>query len=783
MLRSMLLAGSALLAITAMPVQAEDVPVAPAASADAPVPAPAPAPADAPTETEGNEVVVLGFGQARQVQTITAADLGRLTPGTTPLKALAKLPGVNFQSADAFGAYEWSSRISLRGFNQNQLGFTLDGIPLGDMSYGNANGLHISRAIISENVGATTVAQGAGALGEASTSNLGGTLQFFSRRPSDAFGIAASGTYGSNDTYRGFVRVDSGDLTGGGLRGYLSYGYLEAGKWKGDGVQRQHQANAKLVQDIGERGSISAFFNFSDRRENDYQDLSLDMIRRLGYDSDNLAPDYARALQFAQIYSNQRTRKDSATAALPYPTAGLTFPSPYATVDDAYYDAAGLRRDYLTGITLDAPLTEAVTLTMTGYYHDNHGQGVWVTPYVGTPGGAPLSIRTTEYDIARGGTIARLKVETGANHLELGGWYESNSFRNARRFYGLANQSTLSRNVLGFQKNPFATQFDADFQTDTKLYYVSDRLALGQLTINGGWKGYEVTNQATQIVASGLAAGRISARDWFLPQVGAVYGLGAAEVFVNYTENMRAFTAAAVGTSPFATTQAGFDTIRDRLRPEKSKTAEAGLRFRAGGFQGSLAGYYVDFTNRLLALTSGAGIVGNPVTLQNVGGVENYGAEATALYKIAAPLSIFASYSYNHSQYKDNVLGADGALVTATRGRTVVDSPRHMAKGEVVYDDGRFLARVGADYMSKRYFTYTNDQSVGDRVLVDATIGYTIGDLGGLHGVRIEGSATNLLDKRYVSTIGSNGYGASGDNQTLLAGAPRQFFVSLRTGL
>ncbi|RZK90048.1 MAG: Plug domain-containing protein, partial [Methylobacterium sp.] len=97
------------------------------------------------TDQAGGDIVVLGFGQSRQVQTVTASDLERLTPGTSPLKAIAKLPGVNFQSSDAFGAYEWSTRISLRGFNQNQLGFTLDGVPLGDMSYGNVNGLHVSR--------------------------------------------------------------------------------------------------------------------------------------------------------------------------------------------------------------------------------------------------------------------------------------------------------------------------------------------------------------------------------------------------------------------------------------------------------------------------------------------------------------------------------------------------------------------------------------------------------------------------------------------------------------
>ena len=105
--------------------------------------------ADAAT-FDGDEIIVLGRGEARQVQEVGAADIALEVSGISPLKAIDKLPGVNFQAADPFGAYEWSSRISIRGFSQNQLGFTLDGIPLGDMSYGNHNGLHISRAIISE---------------------------------------------------------------------------------------------------------------------------------------------------------------------------------------------------------------------------------------------------------------------------------------------------------------------------------------------------------------------------------------------------------------------------------------------------------------------------------------------------------------------------------------------------------------------------------------------------------------------------------------------------------
>ncbi|REM04869.1 TonB-dependent receptor, partial [Mycobacterium tuberculosis] len=92
------------------------------------------------------------------------------------------------QSNDAFGANEESQTISLRGFDKSRLGYTLDGIPLGDNSYGNYNGLSIARALIAENLAGAELSQGIGSLGVASTSNLGGTIQYFSQDPSTEFG-------------------------------------------------------------------------------------------------------------------------------------------------------------------------------------------------------------------------------------------------------------------------------------------------------------------------------------------------------------------------------------------------------------------------------------------------------------------------------------------------------------------------------------------------------------------------------------------------------------------
>ena len=57
-------------------------------------------------------------------------------------------------------------------------------------------------------------------------------------------------TAGSDNTLRPFFRIDSGELASG-TRMSLSYAYQDADKWKGKGIQRQHQANFKIVQPIG----------------------------------------------------------------------------------------------------------------------------------------------------------------------------------------------------------------------------------------------------------------------------------------------------------------------------------------------------------------------------------------------------------------------------------------------------------------------------------------------------------------------------------------------------
>ena len=732
--------------------------------------------ATATTEPVGTlaDITVFGRGETRQVTTLTATDLEIAAPGTSPLKAIDKLPGVSFQSADPYGAYEWSTRITIRGFNQNQLGFTLDGVPLGDMSYGNHNGLHVSRAIASENVARVVLSQGAGALGTASTSNLGGTLEFFSSDPANEVGANLAVTGGSESTMRVHARLDSGELGGLGTRGYLSYTTQNADKWKGAGEQEQQQINFKVVQPVGE-ASVTGFWNWSDRAENDYQDLSPEMIRRLGYDWDNVSDDWALAVRLADIGAN---RGDTG-AAPQNPGAGTVFPAPIASVDDAYFNASGLRKDTLAGVTLDAPLFEGVALKVTGYLHDNEGQGVWYTPYVATPGGGPISVRTTEYWIDRKGAILGLTWELGSHTIGAGYWYETNDFEQARRFYGEPRQAP-QRDSLEFMRDPFFTQWNGTFETETNQFYLQDRWAVTDaLTLSFGFKSTDVTNEARQAVGS-FPNGRIDAKDSFLPQAGANWRFtDAMEVFASYTENMRPFVSANTS-GPFGTTAAGFAAIRDTLEPERSETYELGWRYAAGPVQAVVTAYQVEFTNRLLALRVGAGIQGNPAVLQNVPGVETRGLETGLSWEVATNWRLYGSYTYNRSEYEGNVVAA--GVVAPLEGKQVVDTPENLAKLEVGYDDGRLFAKLGASYTAERFYTYTNDASVDSYTLVDASGGWRFGDFGVVKGVTLQFNVTNLADEEYVSTIGSNGFtntDPNGTGQTLLAGAPRQYFVTL----
>lgn len=742
------------------------------------------APAAATVAHALDPLVIFGGGQVREVQWVRASELDRERPGASAFRLIDKLPSVNFESADGFGMNEWSARISVRNFLQGRLGFTLDDVPLGDMTYGNHNGLHVTRAITSENLASVELAQGPGSLDAASTSNLGGTIKFVSRDPARTPSAALAVATGSDKTWRAFLRLDSGELESG-LRADASYVYSTTDKWqrRGPGQQWVQQLNLKAVQPIG-AAELTGFLNLSRRREHDPQDLSLEMVHRLGLNWDNVSGDWGLAVRLAEIGAN---RGDTGVRPA-NPEAGTIYPDPIRTIDDAYYDSTTARDDALGALTLQAPLGDRLEVKATVYTHFDRGQGLWWTPFVASPNygvagavhdNAPISIRSTDYAIDRGGVLGSATLHLGDHAVTGGLWVEQIGFTQARRFFG-EDLAAPRRNWEDFQTDPFLTEWKYRFTTRTRQAYVQDIWAASpDLTISGGIKALVVSNRARTLMGEDKS-GSIAAESHFLPQVGLRWRFAPqSELFADYGRGMRAFSASNTS-GPFATTKAAFGAIRDGLKPEISDSVEIGLRRNTRDLTLLLAAYDVRFHNRLFSTPVGRGIVGAPPTIANVGAVSAYGVETAAAWRLGARWSLFGSYSYNRAVYDDDVFDGDGVLIGHTRGKYAVDAPKNLVKGRLDYDHEGLFARLSLSWIGERYVTYENDQAVRPQFLTDLAVGKTFSGSGWRDGLEVQLNVTNLFDTHYISTLGSNDFAIRGDTQTVLAGAPRQVFVVLR---
>lgn len=569
---------------------------------------------------------------------------------------------------------------------------------------------------------------------------------------------------------RTFARLDTG-LLESGTKAYMSYVNQGAQKWKGWGPQNQEQFNSKLVHMWGEN-KITAFLNTSDRSETDYQDMSIDMQQKLGWGWDNYAPDWKRAIDAARgTYSGSVGNINANTGPL----------------DAAYYLGRGLRKDRLFGTSLDVAVTEDVRLKSTFYTHSNKGQGQWYTPYVASPGtaaaagvytgeGLPISIRTTEYTIDRSGWVNDLTWNAGINTVNAGLWMEKSYSTLARNYFAATGPTDTNY----FLTNPFKTDFVQDFATTTTQFHLQDTVALmdGQMKTNFGFKSPKVQIDATN-QAGTRSGGSLAAEKAFLPQLGVNFSLNDMnEVFASASQNMRAYQPGVNG--PFSQTQAAFNASKASLKPEMSETYEAGYRYKGGSLQGSLAAYLTNFHDRLLQVTSTVGIVSIPGTFVNVGSVQSKGVEAALVWTPVQDWTWFNSLTLNDSQYKSDYV--NGGTTVNTSGKQVVDAPKVMFNTDIGYENNGWFGNLGGKYTGERYYTYLNNGKVDSYFVMNAAAGYKQVNMAGLKEFSAQVAITNLLDKKYFSTIGSNGFVASDANgafATMQEGAPRQLFLTL----
>lgn len=739
------------------------------------------------------DIIVNGSGETRSVSTLLPSNLDVLPPGSSVQKALNFLPGVSAQSIDALGVNEQSLSLQVRGFNTTHLGYTLDGMPLGDGAYNNYNGLTISRALISENLGRADLATGIAGLGIPSTSNLGGALTYISNDPRKEMGLAISQTVGSERTRRTFLRFDTGEH--GGFSAYISGHYswqdlfVDQGAWK---RSTGRQLNAKLTYEF-DGGKITAFADLSRTNQADDTYLSKDMLSRLGWDWAGYAPDWQSYLGVAYCTVTGPTAPSQCKPA----------PSPQKNSDVTFTNGQILRNDDLYYLAGDFDITSALSARVQVYHHEDQGAGNnWIVGWskqgtTTTADDVPVQIRDTRYTIDRTGALASLSWDVGFNHFQAGVWAEDNTSSAARYIRtNVTGPFSLAQFLKG---QPDIAQWVQETKWKTRQFYVQDTVKLldDALSIDFGFKGTYSRSDARAIdgiaktpppASSQFATGSLVAKDYFLPQVGVHWQVAEGhELFASYAENIAMFQGG-FKLGPQSVSQAVWDAQGKTLKPETSKSFEGGYRYVSGPLQVSLAAYKVDFNNRLLQYnpcpTNQQQNPGCGNSFHNAGSVTSKGVELGVLWRPAPWLNWYNSASYNKSTYDDDLNWCTGnvCVIKPTAGKQQVDTPKEMFASVLTLKQGGFSASLQGKYTGRRYYTYTNDQSFGGVTTFDMGIGYDFGGSDFLKGAKVSLNVTNLTNKRYASNFDSSVFAPDDAAGTILvfhSSAPRQVFGTL----
>lgn len=690
------------------------------------------------------------------------------------------MPGVSFSSTDPFGIDSFGANLYVRGFFMNQLGVTVDGVPLNDQTYQSVSGMSLASSIIPDDIQSMRMSQGAGSVELPSTNTLGGTIQIGSSDPSEKRGGKVSQSFGSYNSYRTYVRLDSGKLNDTGTRFYTSYARTDEGMWMGKGDQFMQQVDAKLVQPIGNRSRMSAFFNWSTLAQWNYPDTSIGILKNLGWRTPHLYPNYAQAYGIAN-------------GTRPVPPGYNNVPG-INGADIAMYDGGQSETNFMGGLHFDLALTDRLTWNTTLYGHSQTGYYSYTDSEDPSPNGAPFSEEVWQNRQERYGIDTSLRYKWGRHTIEGGVWYENNNQQAGLFNYqqpllgeGAPLKAVGPYNVYG---RAFMQGYNFQWTTNVMQFHLQDSVQLTPgLTLHAGFKSMVATtagganyNNADWTGADALPNGSLTASQAFLPHINLDWHLNDHhEFYVDVAENMRAYEVSAfgVGNSIYSVQdQATFQAQKRAAEPSKAWVYLGGYRYTSRYLQANATIYHASLIHPLLAAAVGS--LTNPVSqVIDFGHISMTGANGVITLTPIRGLSFTNTLSYNKGTYDRNVDTVGGYY--GLSGKNIVNYPAWMYKTALSYTWKGATAHFDANYFGRRYYSFMNDTSVPGYWVANAGLEYRFGDMSVLKNVTASFNVYNLFNNKYISMMGQNDNPAVGDYQSMERGAVREFFGTVST--
>lgn len=736
---------------------------------------------------------------AKSVSAVSRDFISKQVPGSDPMQLIALLPGANVTATDAMGLT--GSSMSLRGMDQTQVGFTLEGFPINDIG----NYAVYSQEIADpENLRTVSMAQGSADLDSPHLSSTGGVVDMYMVDPAMKKGGSFDVSYGSYNATRGFLRLDTGKIGNTNLRGYFSGSYASEDRFNTDYTNRKLHAETKFVNDWGNGNRVS---------------LAIIGNRLYNYLTRNVS--MASWNQYGRGVKNASDPK-----GLPNTQWDSNFNPTASDAGASYYK---LHQNPFTNIYASAPstfhLSDHLTLTETPYFWYGEGNGgsayntnlaktQWgkqsLTASLNGKSSSGLLYNPSTSTTYRPGNVAKLTLTTGANRLMVGYWFEYSKQLQTSPYTGIgadgnpwnvwaAGPNAVMSNGQTYQYRSTLTQ------TRVHTMFIGDTLSLlnNKLTIDAGFK-YAIVMRSGHNFLPDTSTGPYINKSWQqpLPTAAIRYQLDAEnQFFISAATNFRMPTNAALYDAGNYSTKTNSYSTRANVNQntEISISEEAGYRYTGHTIMGSVTYFHYNFTNRLFNQTQclDAQCNNSYTTSLNGGGQTTNGVDAEiGTRPIFYHLRPYVSFEYLNSRLGSNLAGTSttgGSDYLPTKGKVAPEAPHYQAAFNLDYDDGHLFGGYNVKYVSKQYSTFMNDQSIRSYVLMNANVGYRFSDIGFLKAPNVRVNFSNLTDHAYLgfvkgiqgnanTTTGLNGRTIKGSTPTYAIAAPFSAIASISAG-
>ena len=757
-----------------------------------------------------------------------------LAPTSNPFQVINLLPGVSQFSHDGSGLFGGGLRV--RGFNSDQLGFTIDGVPVNDSG---SFTVFPQEYTDTENLCEVFVTQGSTDTEAPHVGATGGNIGLVTCGPNDTRRTRVAQTIGTNALSKTFIRYDTGKFADDRVKMFLSVSHAEAEKFKGKGDAYREHIDYKANLSLGGGSYIDAGFLYNRSVTNNYRTVTKAQIEQQGryYDFGTRAPIHQPAVAGtaqddstyapnANIYTGQQNRYYGFNLN-PFRNYIATLkghiqlaPKLSLDVEPYMWYGYGTGGNQLqTQREANSPATAAAQRgggQVHGGVRDINGDG----DTLDTVGAYESSITKTY----RPGVTTKVNWQLSqSNRLLLGYWYEKARHQQTAPYVRidnvgnsediwLANPDQWLKNVDGQPAN-----FRDWYTVSTgKSAFVQDTISLFQdkLTVVAGGRyttlGRKFRNSANQgTTPTGLGQTGSGGADYeinkeyseFLPSLGIKYQLTTEQsLFANAAKNFKAppnfaySNLAVSNASPTASityvngVATNFRILEPQVGPETAHNYDAGYRYAGERvtFSGSM--FFVNYKGRIAALIDpSSGQQGQAI---NLGDSTTRGFELESGYRILPNLSAYGSLSYTKTRIKSDIQYGGSTKSEATAGKDFPDTPRWLTGFALQYSGGSWLAGVDAKYTGKRYSTLVNDDSIGGYTLFGLTAGYKLQSTAFFKNPMVRMTVYNLFSREYLSLNGPSGsnFGVRANPiaglpnysaQSFYVGAPRTVAVTL----